>query len=211
MKKINDTTGTIDILVNNAGAPAVGALLDIDMEVATQCINTNLFGTLAMCKAVGPSMIKRGKGKIVNVGSIMAYAGTPWAGIYCASKAALHSMTDSLRLELQPFGVQVIVVAPGAITSNFGTAGAKLVKVPEDSFYASVTNYIVARAGMSQDSSTPTDVFATHVTRKVLSSNPPHYITYGSKSTIFWFLYYAPSYIRDMIFYKRFGLDLVNK
>lgn len=110
---------------------AVGALMDIDLEVAHQCVNTNVFGTLAMSKAVAAHMAKKGSGKIVNIGSVVGYVSTPWAGIYALSKAAVHSMSDTLRLELKPFGIQVVVVAPGAIKSNFGSAGAKTVNVPE--------------------------------------------------------------------------------
>lgn len=110
---------------------AVGALMDIDLQLAHQCVNTNVFGTLAMSKAVALHMAKQGSGKIVNVGSVVGYVSTPWAGIYALSKAAVHSMSDTLRLELKPFGIQVVVVAPGAIQSNFGNAGAKIVNVPE--------------------------------------------------------------------------------
>jgi short-subunit dehydrogenase len=82
-------------------------------------------------------MAKKGKGKIVNIGSVVGYAGTPWAGIYALSKAAVHSMSDTLRLELKPFGIQVVVVAPGAITSNFGDASSKTVDVPAGVFFCS--------------------------------------------------------------------------
>jgi short-subunit dehydrogenase len=110
-------------------------MLDTDMSSARHCIEVNVFGTLAMCKAVGRRMAERGSGKIVNIGSVVGYVSTPWAGntlhpyfkqananlfimliflgIYCLSKAAIHSMTDTLRMELQPFGVHVMVVAPG--------------------------------------------------------------------------------------------------
>ncbi|CAO3654044.1 unnamed protein product [Mucor fragilis] len=131
VQKVIDRVGRIDVLINNAGAPAVGALMDIDLQLAHQCVNTNVFGTLAMSKAVALHMAKQGSGKIVNVGSVVGYVSTPWAGIYALSKAAVHSMSDTLRLELKPFGIQVVVVAPGAIQSNFGNAGAKIVNVPE--------------------------------------------------------------------------------
>jgi short-subunit dehydrogenase len=105
--------------------------MDIDLHIAQQCVNTNVFGTLAVSKAVAIHMAKRGQGKIVNIGSVVGYSSTPWAGIYSLSKAAVHSMSDTLRLELKPFGIQVIVVAPGAITSNIGNAGAEHVNVPQ--------------------------------------------------------------------------------
>ncbi|KAI9360575.1 hypothetical protein BD770DRAFT_384404 [Pilaira anomala] len=212
VQKIIDRVGHIDVLINNAGAPAVGALMDIDLETAQQCVNTNVFGTLKVSRAVATHMAKRGKGKIVNIGSVVGYTSTPWAGIYALSKAAVHSMSDTLRLELKPFGIQVVVVAPGAITSNFGNAGAKLVSVPEDSLYISVAKFIIARATMSQGpGSTPTDVFATHVTKRVLKPVSPNYITFGATSWIFLVLYYLPTFVKDFLFYKKFGLNLIKK
>ncbi|KAG2235525.1 hypothetical protein INT48_003088 [Thamnidium elegans] len=200
--------------------------MDIDLETAHRCVNTNVFGTLNVTRAVAKHMAKRGKGKIVNVGSVVGYTSTPWAGmklteyftiylffylfffltpgIYALSKAAVHSMSDTLRIELKPFGIQVVIVAPGAITSNFGNAGAKLVSVPEAKF-------IIARATASQGpGSTPTDVFATHVTKKVLKPVSPNYITFGATSWIFVVLYYLPSFVKDFFFYKRFGLNHIK-
>jgi NAD(P)-dependent dehydrogenase (short-subunit alcohol dehydrogenase family) len=106
--------------------------MDISQETFNQCINTNVYGTLLMTRAVVKHMAKRGSGKIVNVGSVVGYCSTPWAGMigislenenlfvlnellgtYALSKAATHSMSDTLRLELKPFGIQVVVVAPG--------------------------------------------------------------------------------------------------
>ncbi|KAI9319610.1 hypothetical protein BX666DRAFT_1830680, partial [Dichotomocladium elegans] len=150
VQRVISESGHIDILINNAGAPGVGPLLEIDIKTVRNCIETNVFGVLAMCRAVGKHMANRGSGKIANVGSIVAYAATPWAGIYAMSKAAVHSMTDALRLELEPFGVQVTLVAPGSIKSNFGTASTKTVAIPEDSLYKNVTDFIYARATMSQ-------------------------------------------------------------
>ncbi|RCH97097.1 hypothetical protein CU097_012945 [Rhizopus azygosporus] len=173
--------GHIDVLVNNAGMPAVGALLDIDLDKAQQCVNTNVFGTLAMCRAVAVHMAKRKKGKIVNIGSVVGYTSTPWAGIYALSKAAVHSMSDTLRMELKPFGIQVTVVAPGAIRSNIGAAGEAGNLVPEGSLYAPVANYIIARASLSQGPhSTPTEVFASRVVKKVSQATVPRYITTGA-------------------------------
>ncbi|KAK4514701.1 WD repeat protein Lub1 [Mucor velutinosus] len=208
VQKVIDRVGHIDVLVNNAGAPAVGALMDIDLQVAHQCVNTNVFGTLAMSRAVAIHMAKQGSGKIVNIGSVVGYVSTPWAGIYALSKAAVHSMSDTLRLELKPFGIQVVVVAPGAIKSNFGNAGAKIVNVPEDSLYASIAKFIIARANMSQSAgNTPNEVFARHVVKKITQPVSPKYITYGATSWVFLLFYYLPFFIKDLIFYRKFGLN----
>ena len=109
----------------------VGPLLDIDLDTARKCVEVNVFGLLAMSRAVAKHMVKRGSGKIANVGSIVGYASTPWAGIYAMSKAAVHSLTDTLRMELAPFGIQAVVIAPGSIKSNFGKNSTNMVSIPE--------------------------------------------------------------------------------
>ncbi|ORX61923.1 NAD(P)-binding protein [Hesseltinella vesiculosa] len=212
VKEVTAAAGQIDILVNNAGVPAVGTLLDIDMDVARRCMETNVFGVLAMCRAVGQQMAKRGSGKIINVGSVVGYCATPYTGIYGMSKAALHSMTDVLRLELAPFNVQVSVLAPGAVTSNFGKAAVNTVTVPETSLYKSIAQHIIDRAEMSQapGASTPTDEFAQYVVQRVLEPYPPSYITAGAKSTMFLAFYYLPTAVKDYLLSKKLGLhDLI--
>lgn len=189
----------------------VGALLDIDMETVKACVETNVFGVLAVSRAVAKHMVPRGSGVIANVGSIVGYTATPWAGTYSFSKAALHSMSDALRLELAPFGVQVAVIAPGSITSNFGNASEASISMPQDSFYTSVAKFIYARAQMSQAGSTPTHVFATHVVSKLLRKKVPRYITYGTNSFTFLLLYYLPFFIKDYLLSRRLGTIYVKR
>lgn len=83
---------SIHILKNSA----VGALLDIDLETAQQCVNTNVFGTLKLTRAVAPHMAQRGKGKIVNVGSVVGYSSTPWAGMKYSSISRYNLKADVL-------------------------------------------------------------------------------------------------------------------
>ncbi|OAD79607.1 hypothetical protein PHYBLDRAFT_58654 [Phycomyces blakesleeanus NRRL 1555(-)] len=209
IEKVIADAGRIDILINNAGCPAVGTLMDIDYKVINRCINTNVIGVLSVCRAVVPHMVNQKSGKIVNVGSIVGYTATPLAGIYSLSKAAVHSMTDVLRLELKPFGIDVTLVAPGAIKSNFGTAGLSDSLVPEDSLYRSISDDIYARANLSQMGATQTEDFAEHVVSRVLNKTP-RYITYGSNSFISLVLYYLPAFVKDYALFKRFGLDKIK-
>ncbi|KAL5075740.1 hypothetical protein RYX36_014724, partial [Vicia faba] len=92
--------GGIDILVNNAGVPCVGPIVDIPLSTIKNTFETNVFGSLRMVQAVVPHMAARKKGTIVNVGSIMGLAARPWMGVYVASKATLHALTDALRFSL---------------------------------------------------------------------------------------------------------------
>ena len=112
-------TGRIDILVNNAGWGAFGALEEFtDREIFSQ-YETNVFGLMRVTRAVLPSMRARKFGKIIQIGSLagkMTFAGI---GLYCSTKYAVEALTESLRMELKPFGIQAAVVEPGSIKTPF--------------------------------------------------------------------------------------------
>ncbi|CAO3678493.1 unnamed protein product [Umbelopsis vinacea] len=211
VQEIYEAAGHVDILVNNAGTHAIGALLDTDMAAARHCLDVNVFGTLAVCKAVGRRMAERRSGKIVNIGSVVGFVSTPWSGIYCLSKAAIHSMTDTLRMELKPFGVDAMVVAPGSIKSNFGEVAKSTISLPAESLYRKFRKSIEARAIASQGpKATPTNIFAKKVVNAVLKTHPPSYFTYGHFSTLFLLFYYVPRWITDRVLSMAMGVKAVE-
>jgi len=112
-------TGRIDVLVNNAGWGAFGALDEFtDREILAQ-YETNVFGLMRVTREVLPLMRRQGSGRIVHIGSLagkMTFAGI---GLYCSTKYAVESLTEGLRVETRPFGVQVTVVEPGSINTPF--------------------------------------------------------------------------------------------
>ncbi|KAF9354728.1 hypothetical protein BGX26_007445 [Mortierella sp. AD094] len=212
VQHIIEKEGRIDILFNNAGMGYVSPIIDMNVESVRKLLDTNVTSVVMVSKEVAPHMIRQGSGLIANVGSVTAYLGTPWAGLYAASKAAVHSISDVLRLELAPFGVNVSVVSPGAIKSNIGDNNLKAFSLPEKSYYQSVFSYVLARATASQaPNCTPTAKFASYVVGKCLKSSPPRYIDYGTLSNIFRFLRYMPWFISEFVWSKQFGLNVLRK
>lgn len=111
--------GGIDVLVNNAGYGYRAAVEEGDDADVQKLFATNFFGAVAMIKAVLPGMRARRSGAILNVSSIGARINPPGSGYYSAAKAALEGMSGSLRKELQPLGITVTVVEPGAFRTDF--------------------------------------------------------------------------------------------
>ncbi|GAB2278694.1 hypothetical protein Dimus_013368 [Dionaea muscipula] len=206
LSSVLERFGRIDILINNAGVQCVGPLAEIPLSAFEHAFNTNVYGTLRIIQAVVPHMACRKKGKIVNIGSISALAPGPWSGAYTASKAAIHSLTDTLRFELRPLGIDVINVAPGAIKSNIGNSAlASYSRFPEWKLYKNFEAAIRERATFSQSSkSTPAEEFAKKTVAVILKRNPPAWFSYGHLSTIMAILYYLPLPVRDFII--RFAL-----
>lgn len=111
--------GRIDILVNNAGYAQCGAVEEVSDDQVQQMFDVNVFGVLRMIRAVVPHMRRQKTGRIINLSSIAGRRVTPVNGAYSATKFALEALSAALRLELEPFGIQVVLVEPGAIKTHF--------------------------------------------------------------------------------------------
>lgn len=112
--------GGVDVLVNNAGFGLYGALEDVPLAEARYQFEVNLFGLARLTQLVIPHMRRQKAGRIVNMSSMGGKIYTPMGAWYHATKHAVEGLSDSLRLELQPFGIDVIVIEPGIILTEFG-------------------------------------------------------------------------------------------
>lgn len=119
VKVLDKQVGGLDILINNAGYGLLGALEDLkEFEIRYQ-MEVNFFGTVNVTKAFLP-MLRKNKGMIFNFSSVFGFMGFPLTSLYCASKHAVEGLTESLRGELAPHGVQVCLIQPGGYRTNFG-------------------------------------------------------------------------------------------
>lgn len=119
VKKAIDAYGRIDVLVNNAGYGIFGALEEITDAETRAIFDTNVFGAMNVTRAVLPHMRSRKSGRIVMLGSAASLACDPGGALYDTTKAALASLSNVLSLEMKPFGIQSMVIAPGMFRTNF--------------------------------------------------------------------------------------------
>lgn len=116
------TQQTVDVLVNNAGFAVGGFCEDLTVDDYRHQFETNVFGLIAVTQAVLPFMRKNNRGRIINLSSISGQIGFPGLSAYTSSKHAIEGFTESLRLEVQPFGIDVVLIEPGSYNTNIWTS-----------------------------------------------------------------------------------------
>ena len=212
---VSREAGHLDLLVNNAGFSQVGAVIDLTREDLRRQYETNVIGPMAVTgQAVSllrAAVAKNGSAVVANVGSIVGLFTTPFAAAYCSSKAAVHSLTDALRMELAPFGIHVVSIQPGGVRSSFGEHAEAAVRLPENSLYKPVEGGIRARAQAGQQGAMPADVFVVPVVDALLRSSPPRVIRGGTNSVRLPLLkQLLPAAMFDAKLSKLFGLDALR-
>jgi NAD(P)-dependent dehydrogenase (short-subunit alcohol dehydrogenase family) len=213
---VRTEAGHLDMLVNNAGISQVGAVVDLRREDLRRQYETNVIAPVAVTGKALPllraTVAKNGRATVANVGSIVGLFTTPFASAYCSSKAALHSLTDALRMELAPFGIDVVAIQPGGVRSSFGDHAEAALHLPEGSLYRPVEKGIRARARASQQGATPAEQFVVPVVKKLLQTPPPRIIRGGTNSVRLPLLKrLLPASVFDAILSKVFGLSALRQ
>ncbi len=131
--------GAVEVLVNNAGYSQSGAIEAVPIERVRAQFETNVFGVVQLTQRVLPAMRQRRRGRIINLSSMGGRLVFPGGGYYHATKYAIEAISDALRFELRGFGIQVVLIEPGLIRTNFGEAASGSIAAPAsatDSAYA---------------------------------------------------------------------------
>ncbi len=156
----------VDALINNAGYGAMGPLEEISDEVLRAQYDTNVFGLMAVIRSFLPQMRERGFGRIVNISSIGGLVPSPMMGAYSSTKYAVEALSDALRIELRPFGIQVSIIEPGAIATEFnGLAVSSLPSGEKSPYQGAIEHSHAVFAQFARAS-----VGAEHVTRAIFSA-----------------------------------------
>lgn len=207
--RLEQEAGRLDVLINNAGYGAMGPLLDGGAEALRRQFETNVFSLIELTRACFP-LLRASRGLVVNIGSVSGVMVTPFAGAYCASKAAVHALSDALRMELAPFAIEVMEVQPGAIASSFGSNASREAEalIAESSAWWPLREGIRARANASQDHPTPASEFATVLLAAVQQRKRPRLLRIGNGSRALPLLTaLLPKSLLEKVLMKRFGLN----
>lgn len=140
--------GRLDVVVNNAGYGIAGAVEDTTLDEARAQLETNFFGVLRVCRAVLPILRGQGSGYLINISSIGGLIAIPFQGLYSASKFAVEGMTESLRAEVGPYGVKVVMIEPGDFHTGFTDQRESVAAAAQSLYHA---RYRAALAVMEAD------------------------------------------------------------
>ena len=173
----------IDVLVNNAGWGIWGTTEDVSIEEFKEQFETNFFSVVRMIQKVAPVMRKQGTGNIVNISSVAGRIGFPVSTAYISSKFAIEGLSESLRYELGPFGIDVIIIEPGVIKTNFFDS-MKTAKKADDT-YKEITEKVISGVKMMAEMGTPPKEVANVIIKSLKDEKPlPRYVV-GNDAAMF--------------------------
>lgn len=213
VSEIEKRVGTPDILVNNAGIAIVAAMEEISTEDLKKQFETNVFGAVRVAQRVLPGMRAKRHGRIINMSSIMGKMAHPLWGPYSASKHALEAISDAMRLELYPFGIEVVVIEPGYIgtnikqrTADYSSSYSQNAKMsPYAAIYDRLLHKWLRTSNVTRDA--PED--CARVILRAIEDTPPKTRYPVTRTARFWVVarrFYTDRAL-DRRYRKDFGLD----
>ena len=211
--RILDEEGAIDALVNNAGYGQFGPIEDVTAERVHEQFDVNVYGPHRLTRAVLPAMRREGDGTILNVSSVAGRVAFPGGGVYCGSKFALEAMSDALRNEVREFGVDVVVVEPGAVRTAFSDRVSREADPEEtdgvessgayDGVYALFED--VKAIGGDGPGAVEPELVAAEVLNAASATKPPARVQPGTPARVGVLARFLPDALRDK------GFELIRR
>ena len=162
----------IDVLINNAGFAQAGPIELVTQAQLEAQYATNVFGLVAMIRACVPHMRERGNGRVVNVSSVAGKIALPCLGVYDSTKFCVEGLSDSLRLELRPFGIDVVIVEPGAIHTEFSDIEHESLLAMARAPYTEMVKRVAAWQKKNHDAAPGPEVVAKSIVAAVEARRP---------------------------------------
>lgn len=209
--------GQVDILINNAGYGQMGPLELVPIRACQQQFAVNLLGPLALTQALIPQMRDRGGGRIINVSSLGGRLAFPIGGLYSASKFALEALSDSLRMELQPFNIRVSVVEPGPVSTEFISVSGEQVKQgipdPDATPYRAALKKLTQLEQQTSANAWTSEQVADVIIKAMTARRPrSRYVAAtGGDFLLFMMRRVLPTWMVDRFWQRFYGIDQVAK
>ena len=185
IRQILEQKQRIDVLVNNAGWGLWGCVEDVSVDEFRAQFETNFFSIIRLIQEVTPTMRKQGSGTIVNVSSVAGRIGFPASPAYISSKFALEGLSESLRLEMAPFGVNVVIIEPGVIKTNFLNPMKMAKRSESGTAYRDITVKVTSGIKMMAEMGTHPKEVADTIVKAIKNEKPlPRYIV-GNDASMF--------------------------
>ncbi|KAI1458107.1 oxidoreductase [Annulohypoxylon moriforme] len=210
---VTDSGRGLHVLVNNAGSGYVRPVLDIDIDEAKRLHDINLWGPLRTIQAFADLLIAS-RGRIVNVSSSAAFLNSPWMSTYAASKVALNSLSETLRLEVAPFGVSVVTVVPGVINSRNHINDAAGFDLPPNSRYSAIKDIIFRSASgeFIPKDGMPAEKFAELIVDDVVGTGKGGVVSRGPYAPMLKYIgRLAPTWLADYLLSQNQGIKELSQ
>ncbi|MDL1902061.1 SDR family NAD(P)-dependent oxidoreductase [Anaerolineae bacterium CFX9] len=197
---ILDECGRIDVLVNSAGYGSYGAIEDVSLDEAHRQMEVNLFGLARMIQLVLPAMRQQRSGKIVNITSTGGKLALPFGGWYHASKFAVEGLSDALRNEVRQFGVDVIIIEPGGVKTEWGDiARQHMEQALGQSAYLALGEKVLASFSAVSDRNAPPSVIGDLIVRAISARHPRPRYTGGYRANLLILKRFLPDRLFDRL------------
>jgi short-subunit dehydrogenase len=210
-----DQFGRVDVVVNNAGYGQMGPIELQPLAAVQRQFEVNLWGAIGLIQALIPTLRDQGAGRIINVSSIAGRTAFPFGGLYSASKFALESLSDTLRMELEPFNIQVSVIEPGPVSTEFfavaATELAKAIPDPAATVYRAAFQQMTQLEAQTSAQAWTSEQVAAVIIRAMIARNPrPRYLAAtGGEFLIFMLTKALPRRWVDRFWQKFYAIDRV--
>jgi len=190
--------GHVDTVMSNVGVPFFGPFEEVDLERALKAFEINVIGAAALFQAFIPSMRERKQGKLVAVASLVGRIPFPFESIYSATKFAVEGMVQSLKFEVEPYGIRVALIEPAQVSTGFAQKSLKLPE-PSSPYYERAMRFIERDNELVEGATTPA-VAAAKIAAVVLAPRPKLFNQVDTMSSLFFFLnQHLPTKVRDRI------------
>jgi NAD(P)-dependent dehydrogenase (short-subunit alcohol dehydrogenase family) len=188
----------LDVLVNNAGFGVLGPTSEISDADMRRQYETNVFGLMNVTRAFLPRMIERRAGRIINVSSVGGRITLPYFGVYNSTKFAVESLSDAMRYELRPFGIDVVLIEPGVIRTNFEATSTQSLESLRSTPYAVAVDRYEEMSRFADRLASEPIVIAKAIARAVRARRPAaRYVAPWSTNLVLWFRALAPTALWD--------------